>query len=82
VRGALEGIASEHAGRTVVAVCHAGVIQASIRVLFAIPHPGTGARLHPSNTGMTTWERDEGSGRWTLRTFNDDGHLRALAPTA
>ena len=82
VRGALEGLAVEHAGKTVVAVCHAGVIQASVRVLFDIPHPGTGARLRPTNTGMTTWEMDVERGRWTLRTFNDDGHLASLDATA
>ena len=32
------------AGEPVVAVCHAGVIMASLRVLFDIPHPGTPPR--------------------------------------
>ena len=42
VRGMCEQIATDFADQTVVAVCHAGVIMASIHVLFGIPHPGTG----------------------------------------
>lgn len=71
----LERMSTEHVGQTVVAVCHAGVIQASLRVLLGIPHHGTGARLQPSNTGMTTWEHDPDRDRWTLHAFNDVGHL-------
>jgi len=78
---ALDRIATEHAGQTVVAVCHAGVVQASLRVLLGIPHPGTGARVQPSNTGMTTWEHDPDRGRWTLHAFNDVGHLARLGAT-
>jgi len=74
-------LAADHGGQTVVAVCHAGVIQASVRVLFAIPHPGTGARLQPTNTGLTTWHFDEDRARWTLHTFNDASHLAALGPS-
>jgi probable phosphoglycerate mutase len=80
VKGALERIATEHEGQTVVAACHAGVVQASVRVLFAIPHPGTGARLQPTNTGMTTWEFDPERGRWTLHAFNETEHLVRLEP--
>lgn len=77
VRATMERLAREHPVSTVVAVCHAGVIQASVRTLFDIPHPGTGARLHPSNTGLTEWEHDPTIGRWTLRAFNDTAHLLA-----
>jgi probable phosphoglycerate mutase len=71
----LERLAREHADRTVVAVCHAGVIMASIRAIFAVPHPGTGARLQPTNTGLTEWEYEPALDRWTLHTFNDTSHL-------
>jgi probable phosphoglycerate mutase len=81
VRAALERIAAEHVDETVVAVCHAGVIQASVRVLFDIPHPGTGARLQPTNTGMTVWEHDPERDRWTLHGFNDVGHLAGFDAT-
>jgi broad specificity phosphatase PhoE len=80
VRRMLDRLTDEYDGRTVVAVCHAGVIMASMRVLFGIPHPGTGAQLRPTNTGLTEWEHDASLDRWTLHSFNDAGHLVGLAP--
>ena len=71
-------LAAEFTDQTVVAVCHAGVIMASIRVLFGVPHPGTGARLQPVNTGMTEWTYDQDYDRWTLRSFNEQSHLLGL----
>jgi probable phosphoglycerate mutase len=75
-------IAGEHEGRTVVAVCHAGVIMATMRVLLGIPHPGTGARLRPANTGLTEWVHEPASDRWTLHTFNDVNHLLGIGSDA
>ena len=71
-------IATEFIDQTVVAVCHAGVIMASIRVLFDIPHPGTGAQMRPTNTGVTEWEHERTMDRWTLHTFNEHTHLLSL----
>jgi probable phosphoglycerate mutase len=79
VERTLERLAREHVDRTVVAVCHAGVIMASIRAIFDVPHPGTGARLQPTNTGLTEWEYDPPTDRWTLHTFNDTSHLDGMA---
>jgi broad specificity phosphatase PhoE len=73
-----ERITEEFTDRTVVAVCHAGVITASMRVLLGIPHPGTGTRMRPTNTGRTEWEHDHGFDRWTLHSFNGSTHLFAL----
>lgn len=64
--------------QTVVAVCHAGVIQASMRILLGVPHPGRGTVLRPSNTGITEWEYDSERDRWSLHTFNDASHLLGL----
>lgn len=75
VRSMLERTAREHADQTVVAVCHAGVIMASLRVLFDFPQAGTTAQLRPTNTGLTEWSHDEESGRWTLHSFNATPHL-------
>lgn len=74
----LNDLAAEFAGKTVVAVCHAGVIVASIRELLDVPHPGTGTRLQPTNTGLTEWEHDEARRRWTLHSFNEQTHLVGL----
>ncbi|HSL57845.1 MAG TPA: histidine phosphatase family protein [Acidimicrobiales bacterium] len=80
VRRMLDRMGAEHPDRTVVAVCHAGVIQASVRVLLGMPHPGTGAHLRPTNTGLTEWEFDPAHERWTLHSFNEASHLLGLAP--
>ncbi len=75
----LQRVADEYAGQTVVAVCHAGVITASLRVLLGVPHPGTGAQIRPTNTGLTEWEHDAATDRWTLRSFNETDHLVRIA---
>ena len=80
VQRTLERVARDYAGQTVVAVCHAGVIMVSMRVLLGIPYAGAGARLRPTNTGLTEWEHDASLGRWTLHAFNDASHLLGLAP--
>jgi broad specificity phosphatase PhoE len=79
VRRTLERVARDYEGQTVVAVCHAGVIMASMRVLLGIPR-GTRARLRPTNTGLTEWDHDASLDRWTLHSFNDASHLLGLAP--
>jgi broad specificity phosphatase PhoE len=78
VRTTLLRLAREHEERTVVAVCHAGVIIASMRLLLGIADPATSAHLRPSNTGMTEWEHVASEDRWLLRTYNDAGHLVEL----
>ena len=80
VRETLERLARDHAGRTVVAVCHAGVIMASMRLLLGIPDPATSAHLRPTNTGLTEWEHDPSVGAWVLRSYNEATHLLGLPP--
>jgi broad specificity phosphatase PhoE len=75
VRQMLDRLAREYEEQTVVAVCHAGVIMASLRVLLGIGRPGTGTRIHPTNTGLTEWEWEPSQGRWTLHSFNEATHL-------
>jgi broad specificity phosphatase PhoE len=79
VRQVLERLARGYEGRTVVAVCHAGVIMASMRVLLGIGRPGTGARIQPTNTGLTEWEWSPDAGQWTLHSFNEATHLLPFA---
>jgi broad specificity phosphatase PhoE len=80
VERTLERVARDYEGQTVVAVCHAGVIMASMRVLLGMRHPGAGARLRPTTTGLTEWEHDPSLDRWTLHSFNDASHLLRLTP--
>jgi probable phosphoglycerate mutase len=71
----LKRLAAEYEGRTVVAVCHAGVIMASMRLLLGLPQGSTSARLRATNTGLTVWEHDPSLDQWSLHTFNDASHL-------
>lgn len=82
VRSLLDRLLDEHMGQRVVAVCHAGVIMATMRVILGIPHPGTGAQMRPTNTGLTEWGFDAERNQWTLHTFNDSGHLLGLKDPA
>jgi probable phosphoglycerate mutase len=75
-------LAREFEDETVVAVCHAGVIIASLRVLLGIRASGSDARVRPTNTGLTQWEHDPVSGQWTLHSFNEAAHLLDLAGNA
>jgi broad specificity phosphatase PhoE len=74
----LDRFVREYADQTVVAVCHAGVIMASMRILLAIADRGASAQLRPTNTGLTEWAYDPARNRWTLHTFNDAAHLLRL----
>jgi probable phosphoglycerate mutase len=45
VHRTLDRLAREHEGQTVVAVCHAGVIMAAMRLLLGMPRPGAAASV-------------------------------------
>lgn len=77
VEGFMDRYAHEYANQTVMAVCHAGVIAASLRVRLGISDSADSADLRPTNTGLTEWHYDENSEAWTLHTFNDARHLDA-----
>jgi broad specificity phosphatase PhoE len=82
VQSMLERMAHEYGGETVVAVCHAGVIMASVRVLLGMPSAGVLAGLRPTNTGLTEWEHDDATKLWTLHSFNETPHLVAPVTTS
>lgn len=67
--------ADAHRDETVMAVCHAGVIAASLRIHFGGIDGSTTARMVPANTSLTEWEHDPVSAQWTLRFYNDARHL-------
>ena len=71
-------LAVEHAGRTVMAVCHAGVIAATMRLRLG--EAPRAARLLPTNTGLTEWEHDPSNDQWTLRCYNQAVHLEGSVP--
>jgi broad specificity phosphatase PhoE len=75
VAGMLDRLAADHPDETVMAVCHAGVVIASLRILLGAPVTGSAADVRPSNTGLTEWAHDPDRRRWTLHTFNATPHL-------
>jgi 2,3-bisphosphoglycerate-dependent phosphoglycerate mutase len=81
---ALERITTEHAGKTIVLVCHGGIVQSSFLYFF-----GASTLVRPSivtfemgNAAITHWERgnfyrkDPNHLQWKLICHNDDFHLR------
>jgi broad specificity phosphatase PhoE len=78
VRRTLERLVTDHTDETVMAICHAGVIMASMRILLGFSHRGPGAQLRPTNTGLTEWSYEPDRARWTLHCFNATPHLVGL----
>ena len=74
----MQRLAADNPAKVVMAVCHAGVIAATLRVRLGVPTGAHIARIVPLNTSLTEWEFDEASAAWTLRTYNDARHLDAL----
>ncbi len=71
IRGVLDRLAREHSGRTVVAVCHGGVVYSSLESLIGPGHPGE--TEWAEFTSLTEWSRHDG--RWTLERYNDVEYL-------
>ncbi len=68
VRETMNFLANRERAQTVLAVTHAGFIMGSIRALFDIPTPGSGARLEPKFASLTEWHIHNGI--WELAYFN------------
>jgi probable phosphoglycerate mutase len=81
VSRALTRITSEHAGKTIVVVCHGGVIDCSFIHFFHMPGlvvPPTD--FHTRNTSLTHWEWVQRRSRamWRLNCYNDIAHLQGI----
>jgi probable phosphoglycerate mutase len=84
VCSALDRILREHEGKTIVLVCHGGVIGISFLYFLGfdtLHYPQSGFDTH--NTSITHWKRFPYSHsstryRWRLLCYNDDMHLRDL----
>jgi probable phosphoglycerate mutase len=79
----LDRITREHEDKTIVVVCHGGIIDASIIANFDLPllvppH----ARMDTHNTSITHWRRAlndaDGALVWTLVGYNDTIHLHLV----
>jgi probable phosphoglycerate mutase len=82
---ALDRIIREYEGKTIVIVCHGGIIGASFLYFLGIgslQYPQAG--FDTENTSITHWARPSFSGRparWRLKRYNDDMHLRDIQST-
>jgi 2,3-bisphosphoglycerate-dependent phosphoglycerate mutase len=76
---ALDRITREHQGKTIVLVCHGGVIDGSFISFFCLnawtPPP---TRFATRNTSITHWEKRNEGKDWQLVTFNDGFHLQDI----
>jgi len=79
---ALYRITHHYEGKTVVIVCHGGIIEGSFYYFFGLPTlRGPQAHFSTRNTSITHWQQSEpkdGSPRWHLKKYNDDVHLRDI----
>lgn len=78
---ALTRIVEAHAGKTIIVVCHGGIIDCSFVHFFQMPSlvlPATD--FHTRNTSLTHWERVDRRGRamWRLNAYNDIAHLHGI----
>lgn len=79
---ALQALVDEHAGRTVVAAVHGGIVEASMVHFLGLPKDA-GSILDTTNSSVTEWRRSDGTpgwaqAGWRLARFNDHAHLEAL----
>jgi broad specificity phosphatase PhoE len=75
----LTDLVAHHPGQRVVAVCHAGVLEASFCLAFGLGPTARRVQVAPAHTSITHWRhshhRSRGPDEWTLMGFNDAGHL-------
>nr|WP_275585681.1 histidine phosphatase family protein [Geodermatophilus sabuli] len=81
--GALSRLVARHRDETVVAVCHAGIVEASFALAFGVGASGNRVDCAPLNTSLTHWRHRPAPARgpeWTLVSYNDAGHLAGGGP--
>src|SRR3712207_5659941 len=81
----LSRLVARYADETVVAVCHAGVVEASFALAFGLGGSGNRVDCAPLNTSLTHWRHRQASAgepEWTLVTYNDASHLTGSAVPA
>ena len=83
---ALDRITREHAGKTIVLVCHGGVIDGSFLFFFRMSSLSVPPVYeHTRNTSITHWRQitSERRGRyWRLIKYNDVFHLHDIGTSA
>lgn len=87
----LTRIVEEHKGKTVVIVCHGGIVDGSLLHFFGMnAHEFPKVRFHTANTSLTYWsyqgrltpDNQNMNWGWRLGYYNDTRHLSDLDATA
>ncbi len=82
VHSVLHNISQAYAGKTVVVVCHGGVIDGSLLCLSGVsPLILPPIRFDTINTSITYWQRHpaaDSARPWRLMRYNDSTHLNDL----
>jgi probable phosphoglycerate mutase len=76
VASALHAVVRQNEGRTIIVVCHGGVIDVAMRIVLRA-RPVGDFELHSINTGVTEALLTP-RGRWRLLRYNDAAHLSGL----
>jgi probable phosphoglycerate mutase len=77
VATALYQLLRDHPDRSLVIVCHGGVVDRILRILLRLPFTGS-FELNTLNTSLTELSLIR-PGRWRLLRYNDAAHLAGLA---
>ncbi len=79
---ALERITREHEGKTIVIICHGGIVDASFLYFFGLNTLSVPpVRFDTHNTSITHWRKSSPEGhaiRWHLGRYNDNLHVRDI----
>jgi 2,3-bisphosphoglycerate-dependent phosphoglycerate mutase len=82
VASALDRIIREHDGKTIVVVCHGGVVDAAFVAFVGLGFVAVPpVEFHTRNTSITHWKshpREHERPLWQLISYNDDVHVRDI----
>ena len=73
VADVLHDLTDRHAGETVVAACHGGIVDSSLLRLLPMDGGYVPGRFVTDNASLTEWNRT--GDRWRLVRYNDAAHL-------
>jgi probable phosphoglycerate mutase len=73
VADALHDLTDRHAGETIVAACHGGIVDTSLLRLLPMEGGYVPGRFVTENASLTEWTRR--GDRWRLVRYNDAAHL-------
>ncbi len=74
---AFDRILHEHEGKTIMLVCHGGVIEMSFVYFFGMGFAQIQrATTNPKHTSITHWREFDDRNLWILERYNDTSHLQ------